>query len=466
MVDNEYLHPVLEKIHYASISGNELVQIAEDSSFDHDVERLITEGLGVDPQAKRHSLETLRQEFVPLLCDTVKQAATSDQSEIEAFKEYKAEFFRSIVHRDKHTYQIIFPFQQSCTDALNEPVAVLGQELQPADHAKLESGLESFTTHRTGGSRFEAADLFRNYDGEYWQLQIDARDNAFAYQRAITILRYFYGILNQLLLRWRRLRWTSAGEPTQRPAPGLRLPAGMLVYSTTAAETRNEHAQLTIKRESMTKQEDLSSALDDYGSLPQLPSLDSLTEAQERLYAAATSYQKGSSTANANDAFFAFWRGIEVLALSDQLSNEELVTRAQRILWSVSGSDVGNPETRRGGLWFERSRLLDAMDRLAELRNRMVHEGPGVEIRPIDVVAAKTLLDAYFDIYFEYWDRAGTQTFEKLLDGLALSSNERSDRITELENQIDILREANEFDKQRTRADHEDEICWPSIHDY
>ncbi len=466
MVDNGRLDPVLEKINYVPIPNDPHVQIADDSSFDYDVERLITEGLGVDPQAKRHSLETLRRKFVPLLCDAVEQAATSDQSEVEAYEDYKAEFFRSIVHCDEHTYRVIFPLQQSCADALNEPVAVLGHELQPADHAELESGLESYTAHRTSESHTEAVNLFREYDGEYWQIQIDARDNEFAYQRATTILRYFFGILNQLLLRWRRLRWTTTGESTQRPAPGLRLPAGMLVYSTTATETRNEHAQLTIKRESMTKQGGRSSALEDYGSLPQLPSLDSLTEVQESLFAAATSYQKGSSTANANDAFFAFWRGIEVLAMSDQLSNEELVTRAQRILWSVSGSDLGNPETRQGGLRFERSRLLDAMDRLDELRNRMVHEGPGVEIRSIDVVAAKTLLDAYFDIYFEYWDKAGTQAFEKLLDGLALSSDQRSGRITELEDKIDILREADEFDTQRTRADHEDDIWYPTIPDY
>ncbi|MFC4451930.1 hypothetical protein [Halorussus aquaticus] len=466
MVDDEYLNPVLEKIHYVPIPDEPHVQIAEDSSFDYDVERLITEGLGVDPQAKRHSLETLRRGFVPLLCDAIEQAATSNQSEVEAFKDYKAEFFRSIVHRDEYTYRIIFPLQQSCADALNEPVAVLGHELQPADHAELESGLESYSARGTSESYTEAANLFREYDGEYWQLQIDARDNAFAYQRATTVLRYFYGILNQLMLRWRRLRWTTDGEPTQRSAPGLRLPAGMLVYSNTAAETRDEHAQLTIKRESITKQGGRSSALDAYSSLPQLPSLDSLTEAQERLFAAATSYQKGSSTANANDAFFAFWRGIEVLDVSEQLSNEELVTRARQILWSVSGSDLGNPETRKGGLRFERSRLLDAMDRLDELRNRMVHEGPGVEIRPIDVVAAKTLLDAYFDIYFEYWDKADTQAFEKLLDGFALSSDERSDRIADLENQIDILKEADEFDTQRIRADHEDDIWWPTIPDY
>lgn len=465
MVDQEYLEPVLEKLHYVPLPGDKHVQSPEDSSFNHDVERLITQGLGVDPQAKRHSLETLRREFVPLLCDAIEQAATSDQSEVEAYKEYKAEFFRSIVHRDEHTYRIIFPFQKSCADELNEPVTVLGHELQPADHAELDSGLESYTTHRASESCTKAADLFREYDGEYWQLLVDARDNAFAYQRATTILRYFYGTLNQLLLRWRRPKWTTAGEPSQRPAPGLRLPPGTLVYSATAAEDRNEPAQLTIKRESITKQGGHSSVLTDYDSLPQLPPLDSLTEAQERLYAAATSYQKGSGSANANDAFFAFWRGIEVLAVSDQSSNEELITRAQRILLSVSGSDLGNPETRRGSLWLEQSRLLDAMDGLDDLRNTMVHEGPNVGIQPIDVVAAKTLLDAYFDIYIEYWDKLGTETFEKLLDGLALSSDERSDRITELENQIDSLKEANEFDAQRTRADHDDTWMLP-VPDY
>jgi len=461
MVDHEYLDPVLEKLHYVPVPSDGHVQIAEDSSFYHDVERLITEGLGVDPKAKRHSLETLRRKFVPLLCDAVEQAATSDQSEIEAYKEYKAEFFRSIVHRDEHTYRIIFPFQQSCADELNKSVTVLGHELQPADHAELESGLESYTTHHASESRTEAADLFCEYDGEYWQLQVDARDNAFTYQRATTILRYFYGTLNYLILRWRRPRWTTAGKPIQRPAPGLRLPPGMLVYSETAAEDRNEPAQLTIKRESMTKQGSHNSVLTDYDSLPRLPPLGSLTKAQERLYAAVTSYQKGSSTANTNDAFFAFWRGIEVLSVSNQLSNEQLVNRAQRILWTVSGSDLGNPETRKGNLWLEESRLLDAMDGLDNLRNTMVHEGPDVEIQPIDVVAAKTLLDAYFDIYFEYWDKVGTQTFEKLLDGISLSPDERSDRITELKNQIEILREADEFDSQRTRADDEDTWMLP-----
>lgn len=465
MVDDEYLKPVLSKLHYVPVPGDEHVQIAEDSSFHHDLERLITEGLGVDPHAERHSLETLRGKFVPLLCDAVEQAATSDQSEIEAYKEYKAEFFRSVVHRDEHTFQITFPLQQSCADELNEPANVLGHDLQPADHAELESGLESYTAHRASESHSEAADLFREYDGEYWQLQVDARDNSFAYQRATTILRYFYGTLNQLLLRWRRPRWTTAGEPIQRSAPGLRLPPGMLVYSTTADEDRNVPAQLTIKRESMTKRAIHSSVLTDYDSLPSLPPLNSLTEAQERLYAAATSYHKGSSTANANDAFFAFWRGIEVLSVRDQLSNEELITRAKQILWSVSGSDLGNPETRKGNLWLEQSRLLDAMDGLDDLRNTMVHEGPDVEIQPIDVVAAKTLLDAYFDIYFEHWDMVGTQSLEKLLDGLALLPDERSDRITELNNQIDILKQADEFDRQRTRSDQEDTWMLP-IPDY
>jgi hypothetical protein len=192
-----------------------------------------------------------------------------------------------------------------------------------------------------------------------------------------------------------------------------------------------------------------------------LSSLESFTDAQERLYAAATAYQKGASTVNANDAFFAFWRGLEVLAVSEHASNEELVTRAQDILWSVSGRKLGNPETRQGGLWLERSRLLDAMDGLDDLRNTMVHEGPDVEIQPIDVVAAKTLLDAYFDVYIEYWDTVGTEAFEDLLDGLALSSEDRSERITELEKQIDALREADEFNSQRTHADREDTWMLP-----
>jgi len=466
MVNHEYLDPVLEKLHYVPIPGDGHVQIAEDSSLDYDVERLIKEGLGVDPQAKRHSIETLRQKFVPLLCDAVEQAATSDQSEIEAYKEYKSEFFRSVVNRDEYPYLIIFPFYQSCADGLSEPVSVLGHELKTADQADVESGLKSYTTNHASGSRTKVADTFRGYDGVYWQLQVNARDYAFAYQRSETILRYFYGILNQLLLRWRRPRWTTGGESTQRSAPGFRLPPGMLIYSTKAAEARNEPAQLTIKRESMGKQEGSTSRFTDYDSLPQLPALDSLTEAQESLYAAATSYQKGSSTANLNDAFFAFWRGIEVLSVRDQLSNEDLVARARQILWSVSGSKLGNPETRKGSLWLDRSRLIDAMDGLDQLRNTMVHEGPDVEIQPIDVVAAKTLLDAYFDIYFEYWDKVGTEMFERLLDGLSLSSGERSDRITDLENQINILREADEFDANRTRNDHAEDTWMLPVPDY
>jgi hypothetical protein len=107
MVDDEYLSPVLEKLYYVPVPGDEHVQIAEDSSFYHDVERLITEGLGVDPQAKRHSLETLRRKFVPLLCDAVEQAATSDQSEIEAYNEYKAEFSLYRISRRAHVLDYI-----------------------------------------------------------------------------------------------------------------------------------------------------------------------------------------------------------------------------------------------------------------------------------------------------------------------------------------------------------------------
>lgn len=465
MTDEGWLDPVLEKLHYVPVPDDEHVQVEDDSSFHHDVERLITDGLGVDPQEKRHSLETLRREFVPLLCDAVEQAETSEQSKKEAYEDKKAEFFRSVVNRDEHTYTIIFPFHLG-NNELNDTVTVLGHELKPADHTELESGLESYTAHYSSKNSTETADRFREYDGEYWQLQIKARDSTFAYRRGITIFRYFYGILNHLLLRWKRPKWTTAGEPAQKPAPGLQLPAGVLVYSATAAETRNEPAQLTINRESISKHAGHSQILSEFKSLPQFPPLDSLTEAQERLYAAAISYQKGSGTANANDAFFAFWRGLEVLALSDQSSNEELVDRAQQILWSVSGPDLGNPENRRGNLWLEQSRLLDAMNSLDDLRNTMVHEGPDVEIQPIDVVAVKTLLDAYFDVYFEYWDMVGEQNFKKLLDGLVLSPDERSERVTELEEQIDILREANEFDTQRTHAGYEDDTWMLPVPDY
>lgn len=457
---------VLRKLHYAPIPHDPHVQIEPDSSFDHDVERLITDGLGVDPQEKRHSLETLRREFTSLLCDAVEQAGASEQSKKEAYEEYKAEFFRSVVNRDEHTYTIIFPFNQNYANELDDPVVVLGYELQPADPTELESGLESYVAHNGSEYSTKAADQFRGYDGVYWKLKVEARDSAFGYKRGITILRYFYGILNHLVLRWRHPKWTTAGEPAQKRAPGLQLPAGMLVYSDMAEETRNEPAQLSINRESVSKSGGRISVLAEYESLPQLSTFDSLTEAQERLYAAATSYQKGSGTANANDAFFAFWRGLEVLNVGDQSSNEELVTRAQQILWSVSGRDLGNPEKPRGNLWLEQSRLLDAMDGLGDLRNTMVHEGPDVEIQPIDVVAIKTLLDAYFDIYFEYWDMVGTQKFKKLLDGLALSSDARSDQITEIENQIDILREADEFDTDRTRTDLEDDTWMLPVPDH
>ena len=146
MTDEGWLDPVLEKLHYVPVPDDEHVQVEDDSSFHHDVERLITDGLGVDPQEKRHSLETLRREFVPLLCDAVEQAETSEQSKKEAYEDKKAEFFRSVVNRDEHTYTIIFPFHLG-NNELNDTVTVLGHELKPADHTELESGLESYTAH-------------------------------------------------------------------------------------------------------------------------------------------------------------------------------------------------------------------------------------------------------------------------------------------------------------------------------
>jgi hypothetical protein len=105
----------------------------------------------------------------------------------EAYEDKKAEFFRSVVNRDEHTYTIIFPFHLGNNNELKDTVTVLGHELKPADHTELESGLESHTTHYSSKGSTETAEQFREYDGEYWQLQIKARDSTFAYRRGITI---------------------------------------------------------------------------------------------------------------------------------------------------------------------------------------------------------------------------------------------------------------------------------------
>jgi len=462
MVGRDHLETALDKLYLRgptsqAESGDLTVSDVDavvDSSVDRDIELLITDTYGIEPAKHRISLDSIYNEMNGGLCRTVLNAATSERSAEEIFKqEEKDKIFRRTIGRDLATYKILFPVSARVARVLGNEITVLERKISKLSEDETEKHLDKEITggenekldfDDSAGERAE--ELFAKIDADIWQMEIGARDSVYALSQARSIVKYLFGKLSFLGLRWHSCTWSMGDEFSGDHPPGMREPPGYLTLIPTSAQETAEVVLHSKARNRVDSPTNLASPrLDGHDDLPALPALSDFGERDTDLYNAFRSYQNGISSRDTTTAFFAFWRGLENLCVDDNYSNAELVEHAEGVLRTFSGQKLGNPEYRTGYLETNLPRIVDVIDGIGDLRNRMVHSASKTEIQTHHVNAVRLLFEGYLEAYAEFYDIDANDEFESAILSLEPTMSERVAEMESHRKTIELLRKEIEF---------------------
>lgn len=468
MAERHHLDAILRKLFVApgfseadetAITASD-VDAAPDSSVDRDIELLITDSLGIDPAQYRLTLETLRAEMTDCLCRAVADAAKRERDAAEIFEARKGDILARTLGRDLGTYEVLFPLPSRVGQSVGHAATVLGKPVETVADEDVTEQLAGTVTGAalgTGGDVEQATEVFSRSAFDTWRISVEARDEAYAFEQARSILKYFCGKLNFLGVRWHACRWSSRDGEMDATTPGMSEPPVFLVAVPNEGLEETDAVVHEVGEPQMGTPTNLASRrLDRYDDLPSLPPKSELDDRDGDVYTAFRAYQKGMTSQDSNSAFFAFWRGLEALCTQSGHSNAQMVDRARAILRTFSGEKLGNPEHRTGYLETTLPRIRDAMAGLADRRNTMVHTGPQIGISSAETNAVRLLLEAYLEGYAEFYDEYEGAQFEAVFDGLAMSRAERRTQIEALEARIERIEETQALDRRQDQksVDH------------
>lgn len=164
----------------------------------------------------------------------------------------------------------------------------------------------------------------------------------------------------------------------------------------------------------------------------------------DSLIAALFAYQDGIVAPTPRQSFFAFWRGTENLTQAGRGEKSEIVDRALAV------RDLQHEPI----VW---THITDVYEELDDKRNMLAHEGPHIAISSGHRAAAKLLLDALLELYFERYDqRYSVDEYRVFLQQLAKRRiegsddlDQKKDEIESIKRDIEIIKDMREYVEER-----------------
>lgn len=429
-----------------SFTDGYIVRSGNDEKMARLLEEIVREDLGFDTYEHKLTAQTFVNEIRSLLIK-ISEDVGEDADRVEEFKRRKGDFLSEVLGAEKDTYTVTFPLNIRDFESLPNSFSTPETEVQRLTYEEWTEKYKdpALKADETTLVRFleespndlEARDsLSRFYT--FWEAEYEARDGHFALCMVQDIIRLLIAKLNFVMKKW------SIGIPqpvgkNRRPPRAqwswLQDPFFFLLFDDDGY-VNYWPMDYNYRRGPVTTPDDIDDCIEEFEQLPNLtaerPEIEGV---EENLVNALFAYQEGITESSTTQSFFGFWRGAENLAQVERQQESEIV---------VKRAEFAYKHVRGGN---RRPRINKAMDELWFKRNTLAHEGPNTSVSQNHHGAAKLLLDALLEFYFEYYSEGFSEDEYRLLLEQGVSSPaEREETRRDCERTIEIIEKLSNDD--------------------
>lgn len=409
----------------------------------------ITDLLEFDLDEKKATRQYIANKISRFIIELAKETHGEEKTVVEAFEEQKGELFGKIFGRSMKIYQLTFPLNlcqgSYPKDQLNDKIKKLDYDDWKDNY--YDPALDQDDTHFEKFLDESPNEIIiyggRNSKFTYWKIEYEARDPNYALNKVIEYIRLTLAKINYTLYKKNIDRNSSSNSPPVGQLSHLKEPFFYLVFH--GDEYQFYHPMdYDLRRNCVNPDPD---EFDKVADLPDLPIEDFDPEngesVDDSLIAALFAYQDGIVASTPRQAFFAFWRGTENLTQAGRGEKSDIVDRALAV------RDLQHEPI----IW---KHIIDAYEKLGKKRNMLAHEGPHIPISSGDRAAAKLLMDALLEFYFERYGTDYTvddyrlffQQLAKQHDKGSDDLDQKKDEVKSIERDIEIIEEMRAYRNQ------------------
>ena len=278
-------------------------------------------------------------------------------------------------------YEIYFPLNISTSkpSSLKE-ISVIDNNLTNQSRTQWREKIKYCKEEdKVAGKHIEELDLPISSQFSYWMFQTSARDEYFAIQELNDLLQIVLGVINLAAYGYTHSqRWTKNSH--LYGTSNITMPPVGLVYESDkyatcyCSEDESPRQRNSLNAKKFERAKKVSSAW------TQLEITNSLKHVLER---SLRFYQKGITSANNEDAFLHFWRGLESITLQDnQKPQRNLLEKIQDIL-HVEDEPV----------------LKEQLKYYKNVRNDLVHGNNRIELTDDEKQTIRNWLEGFLEFY-------------------------------------------------------------------
>lgn len=407
---------------------------------------------GFDLDEKKSNKEIYSKQTIGIHNGVSRRKSWKRKTIAEDFGDQKREFFRGIFGGSMKIYKFSFPLnicQRSLPkDKINDEIKRLDYEDWNDNHYnpalyKDDTHLKNFLDKSPND--LIKHDSIRNSKFTYWVTEYEARDLAYALKKVIKNIRLALAKINYTLYKKNIEGNSGSNSPPVGQISYLKEPFFYLVFH--GDDYQFYHPMdYDLRRNCINLDPD---EFDKVTDLPDLPiedfDLENGESVDDSLIAALFAYQDGIVASTPRQSFFGFWRGTEKLTQAGRGEKSDIVDRALAVRGLQHEPIV----------W---KHITDAYENLSDKRNLLAHEGPHISISSGDQAAAKLLMDALLEFYFERYDSDYTVDdyglfFEQLAEQCSEGSDDLEQKKCEVKKkkrEVEIIEDMREYREEKT----------------
>lgn len=385
---------------------------------------IVLEGLNIDPDALRIRAEKLETELNNLILES----KDKDNSPSHVEKNLK-EFKDNLYNWGLVEYQVAFPlnFDRSDRELLPERIQLADVTFQRLPRSEWNDrfvpDLEQERPYtepeaKLSGFLERCPNDLSNHRFTYWYSSYRARDAYYAVERVADRLEILLGLLNYSATFRRIQKFSSNHGPWPDRWVDLRDPFIYLLHSDDGFIKHHWSQDPTLRDPDSphSAQKEVFEAIFD-----STPTFEESRPLDGPLMNSIRAFQAAITEPNEREAFFEFWRGIEILTLTNEQDSLSTVSDRASVLVKMNDDELGRIRRKRA----------------REKRNSYVHEGAGLRITNADRNLLKSLHESLIDFYIDKRLEWGTREMRFALDQFTIDKGEiqqlRQNREFELE---------------------------------
>lgn len=342
------------------------------------------------------SEEYIEQETYTLLRDEFDR----NRDPVNFFRESNNRF-EEIKTSPPEYYAIIFPVNLVPTieDLIDSEFVVAGYEFERISQ---ETWRESYYRHIEEDTEFknfldELPLGYRPLDNTHWRVSIKARDKRYAVKRAKELIEFWLGSLNYCFYGWKNHSGIEYTRKDQTRDKRLYPPRFILVTKcgTNIGFYRGDDLSLRSPLKLSKKNADRINNLYQYLRIPHTDSND----IENSVISTLQVYQRGMTASNIEDSFLYYWRGIEMITLTDWGTSSDTALKRVMAISILTDVDISP----------------SLLNEIADKRNTLVHEGVDIRISKAERNAIKRLLDGALAFVLMFRSDYNKEEFESML---------------------------------------------------